>query len=159
MAKTGPKPQPAVVRELRGNPGRRPIAGGEIHLPACIPDPPDYLSDEALPFWIETAAKLEVMGVMTEVDQQALALLAEHQATFWTAKAEVRRSGLVVKIGGGDYYQQNPFLIVMNKAEKQIRDLLGEFGMTPSSRTRVRPAAPGSSSPVNSFRGRGRRPA
>lgn len=157
MSTPGPKPAPAVVRQLRGNTSHRPTPTGEIYLPASIPDPPEYLSKEALPFWLETAQKLELMGVMTEVDQQALALLAEHQATFWEANEEIRKWGMIVKVGKNDYWQQNPFLAVMNKAEKQIRDLLAEFGLTPSSRTRVRPAGAGAATPGNPFSGRGRR--
>ncbi len=44
--------------------------------------------------------------------------------------------GVMVKSPNG-FPMQSPFLAVANKAMEQMRALLAEFGMSPSSRTRV----------------------
>ena len=156
MAAMGRKPHPSVIRDLRGNPTKRPIPTDEIHLPARIPDPPANLSEEAFPYWVETANKLSVMGVLTEVDGGALALFAEVEATFWEAVSEVRKHGAVVEVGESGHCQASPWQTVMMQSQKQMRDWMAEFGMTPSSRTRVRPA--GGAAPGNKLSGRGKRP-
>jgi len=48
----------------------------------------------------------------------------------------VREMGMIVKSPKG-YPIQNPFLAIANKAQRTCMDILTEFGMTPSSRTRV----------------------
>ena len=76
---------------------------------------------------------------MTAVDGTALALLAVPLARFWDAKKQVDKLGAVVKTANGNLIQ-NPYLPVMNKAWEQVVKLLTEFGMTPSSRSRVQVA-------------------
>ena len=52
------------------------------------------------------------------------------------AEKKAALAGMIVKTKAGGLVQ-NPYLGIANRAGKQARELLVEFGMTPSSRTRV----------------------
>jgi P27 family predicted phage terminase small subunit len=58
------------------------------------------------------------------------------------AEAEVKRRGPVVKTEGGNIIQ-NPFLAVVNKCLAQMAQIESEFGLTPSSRSRIHMAERG----------------
>ena len=66
----------------------------------------------------------------------ALARYAVVWCRWIEAEAEVKRRGAVVKTEGGNIIQ-NPFLAVANKCLLQIAQIEGEFGTTPSSRSRI----------------------
>jgi len=102
----------------------------------AIPDPPDYLIDDEIDVFTLTAAKLARMRVMTEADVDALAIYAVNFTRWREAIQRVREMGMIVK-SPKNYPIQNPFLAIANKAQKTCLDILTEFGLTPSSRTRV----------------------
>ena len=144
MARSGPKPQPTALKIIRGNPGKRPLPTNEAQPELGVPEPPGDLSEQARQYWATYAEPLADMRVLTVADQAALALLCEATATFWESMAQVRKTGLIIKMGDKGYAQRNPFLTEANSAQKQVLALLTEFGLTPSSRTRVQTAEPGS---------------
>jgi len=101
-----------------------------------IPDPPDYLVDEEIDIFVTTAGKLARMRVMTEADVDALAIYCVNFFRWKEATQKVREIGMIIKSPKG-YLIQNPYLAIANKAQKCCMDILTEFGLTPSSRTRV----------------------
>jgi P27 family predicted phage terminase small subunit len=82
------------------------------------------------------ARKLYDLGLLTEIDRTALALYCQAWARWVEAEEEVRKLGAIVKSPSG-YPIQNPYLAVANRAMRDLRAMLTEFGMTPSSRSRV----------------------
>jgi P27 family predicted phage terminase small subunit len=54
----------------------------------------------------------------------------------------LKSTGPVIKSKTTGAIYQNPYLAVANRAMKQMRDFLTEFGMTPSSRSRVSSGLP-----------------
>lgn len=54
----------------------------------------------------------------------------------------LKSTGTVIKSKTTGAIYQNPYLAVANRAMKQMRDFLTEFGMTPSSRSRVLSSVP-----------------
>ena len=52
-------------------------------------------------------------------------------------EAEIKKRGLVVKTNA-DFVIQNPFLGVANRCMNQMAQIESEFGLTPSSRSRIR---------------------
>src|SRR5579883_880880 len=62
MAPRGRPPKPVELKQLTGNPGRRPLPVPAVTLPAArdVPSPPDGLSEVGALFWSEvwTAARL-----------------------------------------------------------------------------------------------------
>jgi P27 family predicted phage terminase small subunit len=83
------------------------------------------------------AGDLYDAGLLTAIDRDALAAYCDAYARWVDAKGKVDGAGAILKSADGGYYQ-NPFLSVANKAMEQMLKIGSEFGMTPSSRTRVR---------------------
>jgi P27 family predicted phage terminase small subunit len=114
---------------------RRPRVSGngpEPRLPAC----PAHLQGEARKEWKRMGKRLLECGLMTELDGAALALYCQSWARWVEAEANLVKYGTVMKSPSG-FPIQSPYLAIANKAMGQMTRLLVEFGMSPSSRTRV----------------------
>jgi P27 family predicted phage terminase small subunit len=130
----GRKPIPNSIKILTGNPGKRPIMEGPE--PGGIPTCPDHLSDEARAEWNRVAPELLACGLLTSVDRAALAAYCTAWSRWVQAEKKLLETGPIIKAKSG-YPMMNPYLVVANAAMKQMKELLVEFGMSPSSRRRV----------------------
>ena len=142
MAQPGKKPKPTNLRVLQGNAGKRPLNKKEPRPKAEIPTCPRHLSTKAKAEWKRVTRRLYALGLVTQVDRAALSAYCQAWGRWVEAEEEVRKNGDIVKTRAGNVIQ-NPWLAVANKAQEQMVKLAAEFGMTPSSRTRV------SADPVN----------
>ncbi len=144
MAKPGPKPLPTNLRVFEGgkpkpkskdepDPGE---AAPELS-PEDLPDPPKYLGREARRIFTETAQRLAKLRLLTDADVDALAMYAATQERYRKAVRKINREGMIIKAPSG-YPQQSPYVAIATKALDQARKLLAEFGLTPSSRARIR---------------------
>ena len=97
---------------------------------------PDGLSPEALKQWDRVRAELYDTGIVTNLDVHALALYCEAYARYAFANEQIQKFGPVVNTPN-EYPVQSPWLQIANKSFDQMMKVLSEFGMTPSSRTRV----------------------
>ncbi len=125
---------------LAGNPGRRPLNPREPapDIPTELPEPPMPLSRAARKEWLRTGGILLRTRVLTEADLVALAAYCVVFARWQEAENDVRRRGVMVPAKPrSKNLVQNPFLAVANKSFQQLLRLLAEFGLTPSSRTRI----------------------
>lgn len=136
MAKPGTKPQPSHMKLVRGNPGKRPINENEPQPDMDLPTPPEGLSDHALKQWDIVAPQLHKMGVLSKIDATALEMYCVAYGNWREAQEKIRRYGPLVKAKSG-FLQQSPYMQIANKSFEQMRSMLAEFGMTPSSRTRI----------------------
>ena len=117
------------------NPGKR--KGGQEPQPRKgIPDCPDHLCSDAKAEWFRIADELLACGLLTKIDRAALAGYCQAWGRWVGAEKQLRKTGMIVKAPSG-YPMQNPYLSVANKAMQQMLGFLTEFGMTPSSRTRL----------------------
>lgn len=80
---------------------------------------------------------LEPLGLLSELDRAALAVYCEAWGRWVEAEEALRKFGVIIK-GPGGLPTPNPYLRVANHAMDQLRGLLAEFGLSPSSRTRLR---------------------
>jgi P27 family predicted phage terminase small subunit len=142
----GRKPIPSAIRAVRGNPGKRTGNEREPEFAAAIPGCPAHLDGEARAEWDRVAKELHDKGVLAQVDRAALACYCQAWGRLCEAEVKVRDMGLVLEGEKGSY--QNPWLFVANKAMEQIKAFAAEFGMTPSSRTRVKAGRKETDSPL-----------
>jgi P27 family predicted phage terminase small subunit len=137
MAKRGPKPQPAAVRKLLGNPGKRAI---RPDLPATpgVPQMPARLMLEpvAVDKWNEFVPLLLELGTLTLADGEALATLCEVYAATQACLLELRATGPVMRTDLGGV-KPNPAGPLYRSLVALQASLMGEFGLTPTSRTRL----------------------
>jgi P27 family predicted phage terminase small subunit len=139
MSRTpGTKPTPRNLRVVRGieRPDRQ--NDDEPVLPISIPNPPEHLNDAEQNVFREMARKLARMRVMSEADIDALSIYAVNFREMVEANDRIRDMGLVVRAPKTNVPMHNPFLSIRNNAQKTCLAILTEFGMTPSSRTRVK---------------------
>jgi P27 family predicted phage terminase small subunit len=131
----GRKPTPTPILAAQGS-WRAKTRRNEPQPDAAAPDPPDHLSEGAVAEWRRIVPIVMGMRVLTLADRAALAVYCAAFARWADAEREVAKNGAVVLTGQG-YPIQNPHLAVANKAMEQIHKISCEFGLTPSSRSRV----------------------
>ena len=135
----GRKPIPNDIKRAAGNPGRRPLNEHEpvYTVPGRVPYAPRHLNEVAQREWNRAARMLMQARVLTEADLVALELYCQAYGRWVEAEKKVAASGAVLKSAETGGLYQNPYLAIANKAHEQMMKLLPEFGMTPSSRTRI----------------------
>jgi len=141
------RPVPTALKKLRGNPGRRPLPTNEAEPPISekVPRPPAWLKGEARKEWFNIAPKLHAAGLLTNLDLRTLAGCCVNFAQWLEAVEEIRRVGpVIVRQGphGQKIPMQNPYVRIAREAHLAWTRALAEFGMTPSSRTRVKVTKP-----------------
>ena len=152
----GRKPLPTHLKLVKGTARPHRTNPDEPRPSVAAPAAPLYLDQRAAARFVEMAALLARHGVMTELDAAALARYAVIWCRWVDTEAEVKRRGPVVKTEGGNIIQ-NPFLAIANKCLMQMAQLESEFGLTPSSRSRIRAAVPqGASDPFEEYLSNGR---
>ena len=134
----GRKPKPTLLKQLEGNPGKRPLNDREPVAPPGIPDPPAFLDEVAREEWTHTVKVLAGMRLLSLADRVALAAYCTAYSRWVHAEAQVKKLGPVVKSPDKGFPMMSPFLIIANQSMEQMRKLLVEFGLTPSSRSRLR---------------------
>ena len=142
MAKRGRKPTPTALKLVKGNPGHRPLPEDEpqIEAPPELPEPPEHLNAMAAREWIRTGSVLHAAGLLTDLDLNALASDCVAYARWRDAEKQIEQFGMLQLAPGSGYPMQSPYLAIVNKAIEQMTKIQAEFGMGPSSRTRVKPA-------------------
>ena len=134
--KPGPKPKPTAIKIFEGNPGKRPLNKKEPKPEQISPKCPEHIDRRAKREWRRLAPVLEGLGLLTEVDGTAFAIYCQSYSTWVESVEKVKKTGMIVKAPSG-YPIQNPYLAIANKAVDQMKAFLAEFGMMPSSRSRI----------------------
>lgn len=134
----GRKPKPTVLKILEGNPGKRPINEREPTAPAGMPDCPAYLDDVARDEWQRTGEVLSQMGLLSLADRTALAAYCTAYSRWVQAEAAVKKYGSIVKSPDKGFPMKSPYLTIADQAMESMRKFMVEFGLTPSSRSRIK---------------------
>lgn len=136
MAMRGRKPTPTAIKELEGNPGKRPLNKAEPKPVKKAPPCPKWLEPEAKKEWRRLSKQLELIGVLTEVDQAAFASYCQAYARWKEAEEFISQHGTIVKTPSG-YWQQVPQVSIAQTYLKIMNKIAEQFGLTPSSRSRI----------------------
>ncbi len=140
MAATGRPAKPTAAKERAGT-LRKDRQKNEPAPAIEIPPFPKWASANAAAYWKEIARYLFDNGLLTRLDQVALALLCEALAEYCECR-EIVAAAATSEEGGAKYVTwtdkgniiQHPAVGVMNKAWQKVVMLLIQFGMTPSAR-------------------------
>jgi P27 family predicted phage terminase small subunit len=134
----GRKPKPTILKVLDGNPGKRPLNDREPQPPGGIPVRPDWLDAEAQAEWGRVTGELQMSGLLTVADRAALAAYCTAWSRWVEAEAMVKKYGTIVKSPAQGFPMKSPYLSIAEQALETMRKLMVEFGLTPSSRSRIR---------------------
>jgi P27 family predicted phage terminase small subunit len=132
----GRKPKPTELKLVSGNPGKRKIEPRADSL-GGVPKAPRFLSREARAEWNRLTADLAAMGVLGRENRATLAIYCQNWARMVAAEMHVNEHGPIVPAPRTGVPMHNPHLAVANRAAGIVAKLAAEFGLTPSSRTRV----------------------
>jgi len=136
MAQRGPKPKPTAIKQLEGNPGKRPLNPKEPKPEKKAPRCPSWLEPEAKKEWRRLAKQMEHLGTLTETDMTAFAGYCQSYARWKEAEEFISKHGTIVKTPSG-YWQQVPQVSIAQTNLKLMLRFCEEFGLTPSSRSRI----------------------
>jgi P27 family predicted phage terminase small subunit len=134
----GRKPKPTLLKVLDGNPGKRPLNEREPSAPPGIPECPAWLDEEAKAEWERVIPELQEMGLLSSADRAALAAYCTAWSRWVEAEAQVKKFGTVVKSPEKGFPMKSPYLSIADQALETMRKLMVEFGLTPSSRSRIK---------------------
>jgi len=159
MGRRGPKPEPAAVKEAKGNPSKRPIgsdpepvADAETEAPkkaaAPVVTPPTWLKDEGLEIWQRLAPNLTALKLLAQTDADAFARYCRSFARWLEMNQRIDKEGLTVHIESkhGEWDRPHPLVLPADRLEVRLQAFEDRFGLNPSERQRI-------------FAGRAQRPA
>jgi len=136
MGVTGPRPKPTAIKQMMGNPGKRPLNDLEPQPTSTAKCPRKQLTKDAIREWKRVEGELTALGLLSDLDRSAMMVYCEAYSTWLKAKGNVKQYGEVVKTKNGNLIQ-NPYFAIMNRAADTMIRVAAEFGMTPSARTRL----------------------
>jgi P27 family predicted phage terminase small subunit len=102
----------------------------------AIPDMPTFLKGEARKEWLRIAPLLASRQCLTEWDRSMLAAYCFEWGQYVKLCQEINKSGYTETTSNGNIIQ-NPLVGAKNKSLKNCKEIALEFGLTPSSRTRL----------------------
>lgn len=154
----GRKPKPTRFKVIDGERHRDRLNENEPQPEITIPIIPVQLkktmSKIAKQEWNRIAPQLESLGILSDIDMTALVAYCKAYAEYIDAENMLKEKGPLYKAGGetrttrhadgsettvrkGGSITTSPYMWIRNKALDQMRQFLLEFGMTPSSRSKV----------------------
>ena len=135
MSVRGRKPKPVELRVIEGNREHRKIPKApKPRKNKNIPDPPGWLVKYAKTEWKRIVPELYNLGLLTKIDTTALEAYCQCYARWREAEEKLK---VEVSITDNGYESPSAYINISNKYSKEMRSYLVEFGMTPSSRTRI----------------------
>ncbi len=143
MGRSGPPPLPTALKVLRGTlRADRANPTEPAALPVSSVAAPAWLSDEGRKVFRRLARQLAAIRVIAETDLPLLGLLADQWAVYFESRRflkEQKSDVYTLRDADGNVRAIMPFpqVSIRNKAALAIARLSAEFGLSPSSRSRV----------------------
>ena len=150
----GRKPKPTAQKVRNGSAKNDPGRINRSEPAALLDEPicPNHLSGVAREAWLRIADTMREMGYLSKTYQDALEIYAETYASYRRTLEKVSQHGVALVSQhpetGEVIIRRNPFSTELNKQKKLLLQILSEFGMTPSSKTRVSGDGPKEFDPI-----------
>ncbi len=134
----GPAPEPTVIKQMKGNPGKRALNDSEPQPSKVfqLPEPPESLGDAGERLWTELGPELIRSGLLTFADLPMFEALCLNYDLMLAARVEIAEKGMLVHGARGKV--RNPAIAAFSAATSAIKTLGAEFGMSPSARSRIK---------------------
>lgn len=113
---------------------------------------PTDIEDEAKEYMKDVLNMLDSNGVMEDVDNAALTMLARNYSMFIKANKQLEKEGLTVTSDRGNI-AAHPAIKIAKDAQTQAMKVMAEFGLTAKARTKLPKleANTGTDSPFEAF--------
>lgn len=139
----GRPPKPTEQKKAEGNRGRRPLNLLEPDFQPGAPEMPPGMTKPAQALWSHYTGLLVPKRVLTVADGRALRLLCVSEARLEKLDRMLDRKGLTYESrteSGGKMIRPRPEVAMAEQLWRQVQRQQVEFGLTPSSRTKVKAA-------------------
>ena len=134
---SGRKPMTKAQKLLAGTYRRDQDNLNAPYLPPLerLPRCPAHIKGEGQKAWGRVGRLLLNMGVLTEADLHALEAYCTVYARWQDAETHLQQNGVMLSNAGKLF--PSPYLKIAEDSSKAMRAWMTEFGITPSSRSRV----------------------
>ena len=137
MAKPGPRREPTIIKMIKGNPGKRPINYNEPQpKPLKVLRAPQGMSSDARREWRRLAPQLHALGLLTELDRNALEGYCTLFARWKRCEQKALEEGEIIRYGK-KVRGPSPYVSLAHKTYLLLLRTAAEFGFTPSSRSSI----------------------
>lgn len=132
-------PRPATLKLLEGRAPGRDSGGRKVEpTPAFVryaPEKPDTLSVEAARHWDEIMPELERLELVNPTNIGGLVMMCETWSRHVEALRILGEEGIL--IDGPQGHVRHPAVQIAEKSSSEYRQWASQFGITPSSETRL----------------------
>jgi P27 family predicted phage terminase small subunit len=128
--------KPTALKVLNGNPGKRALNKQEPVFETDLPEPSESLSDEAKEIFYHFRGKLERLGYASASHSDMLDLLAQRVELMRRLQRDIAEIPLVIRSERGNDVM-TPEIKALNDVARHVQYLLSEFGLSPSSATKI----------------------
>lgn len=139
----GRRPKPTALKELAGNPGKRPLNDAEPRPEIGEPERPKGLDKPARRAWRIIVPKLLAMGVLTKADGQALASYCDCVMLIERSRRDIKTFGIFTTNALTGERKKSPAVQILLEATAKKKSIEVEFGLTPASRSKLKMTANG----------------
>jgi len=127
--------------------------------PAYNPTPPEWLDRKGKIAFRQLAKELNAMQILTTADRMALTLLCDAYSEYREARDIVKDKDNgptyeTINQMGDKMIRARPEVAMAADAWKRVRSMMSEFGLTPSSRSKVSAVGAKEEDPLASFLGK-----
>jgi P27 family predicted phage terminase small subunit len=151
----GGKTIPTALKLVKGNPGKRKLhPEREARIPCAAPEPPEFLNADGKVEWERICSMLARAGLMTGADRGALGSYCQAYGVWAQAERAINKlaeegeiNSLVMRTTNGNVVQ-HVMVGIARRARMDVVRYAIEFGMTPSSRSRIHVNPSGDEDPV-----------
>ena len=111
---------------------------------------PNNLAEEAKAYIEDVLLMLEQSGIMEDVDEAAIQMLAHNYSTFIKANKIIDEQGLTVISDRGNI-AEHPAVKIARDAQTSALKVMAEFGLTAKSRSKLPKLSTTEESPLEAF--------
>jgi P27 family predicted phage terminase small subunit len=150
----GPKKQPTHLRILGGNAGKRAINKDEPPADNKRPKVPSHLSTIGKNCFNELCDAMEDMGILASYDRKMIELASDSYSEYREARKVVKEKGMSYSTttqDGSEMFRARPEVAIASDAFKRLRSIIPEFGLTPSSRSKIKVGGAKDVDPMDAF--------
>lgn len=133
----GRKPKPVELKVINGEKRPSRLNPNSPDPERKVPKAPRYLNARAREEWDRITEELGRLNMLCELDRTELASYCICQARHMEAEELLEKTGLLDTDADGRAIK-NPLVEISSKHMELAHKFLIEFGMTPSSRARVK---------------------
>ena len=149
----GRPPKPTALHLVEGTRIRDGRSSHEPKLAGAGERPPSWLKGRGRAHWKRIRPLVVAMGVLSDADVDALALLCDALAEYTDATDVIRQQGATYEAVGkyGLTLKQRPEVALRKDAWRRANLMLQQFGLSPSSRAKVSAGPPAEEDPLDTW--------